>query len=89
MKKTAKNITGITFASERQSFKIEVNKKLQSNVICTSVPKIIVLKLSTKLTENWFAKTGFSSHILGNIDQRRNSPLTLLPILPALISTFC
>lgn len=37
-----------------------------------------------KLTENWFAKTGFSSHILGNSCKRWNSPLKLLPMLPAL-----
>lgn len=37
------------------------------------------------LTENWFARTGSSSQILGNSCQRINSPLQLLPMLPALI----
>lgn len=31
--------------------------------------------LNNKLTENWFARTGLSSHILGKNCQRRNSPL--------------
>lgn len=34
-----------------------------------------VQKKRARLTENWFAKTGLSSHILGNNCQRWNSPL--------------
>lgn len=40
--------------------------------------------LNELLTENWLARIGVSSHFLGNNWKRWNSPLKLLPILPAL-----
>ena len=48
----------------------------------------ISVKKKKKLTENWFAKTGLSSHNLGKSCQRKNSPLYVLPMLPALPDLF-